>query len=157
MKNDQLQCSLKKLGTGIGVGIMAGLAGTIAITVSQMIEVQITERKASTGPADAVEKTLDIKPKPGTKKRLSQEVHWTYGTLWGTVRGILSALGMNKWVATGVHFGAITGTAMAMAPLEGQKPVKEWSAKDVGIDLLHHAVYAIAAGLVFDAIYDSED
>ena len=137
------------------VGIMAGLAGTVAITISQMIEMQITERKAGTGPANAVEKTLDIYPEPGTKKRLSQQVHWTYGTMWGIVRGILSAAGINKWVATGVHFGAITGTAMAMAPLEGQKPVKQWTAKEVSVDILHHAVYAMAAGLVFDAIFDS--
>ena len=31
-------------------------------------------------------------------------------------------------------------------------PLKEWSAKEFVTDALHHAVYAIAAGLVFDAM-----
>ena len=156
MKKNQAQRSLNKSAETIGAAIMAGIAGTIAITISQMIEMKITDRKAGTGAANAVEKTLQIYPQPGTKKRFTKEIHWVYGTSWGLVRGLLSAFGINKWVATAIHFGAITGAAMAIAPLEGQPPVKEWTSKKIGIDLLHHAVYALITGCVFDAIVNDK-
>ena len=31
-------------------------------------------------------------------------------------------------------------------------PVSKWKPKDIGTDIFHHAVYAIVAGIVFDAI-----
>ena len=143
---------MKEIGTGVGVGLIAGIAGTIAITLCHELEMKITGRAESAGPANAVEKALDIHPEPGTKKKLSWEVHWVYGTLRGAVRGLLGVTGINKWTATLAHYAAITGTAMAMAPLEGAKPVKEWEPKDIAIDLGHHAVYALTVGWVFDAI-----
>ncbi len=46
-----------RLGTAIGKGLIAELAGTLAMTLSQMIEMKTTKRKPSTAPADAVKKT----------------------------------------------------------------------------------------------------
>jgi hypothetical protein len=156
MGRNKIGCIAKEIGTGIGVGLIAGLAGTIAITLSQEIEMKITGRAESTGPAKAVEGTLDLRPAPGTEKKLSWEVHWVYGTLWGAVRGLLGITGINKLAATSVHYAAITGTAMAMAPLEGAEPVNKWKPKDIAIDMAHHAVYALTVGCVFDALYNSK-
>jgi hypothetical protein len=141
----------------IGKGLMAGAAGTLAITISQMIEMKITKRKPSTAPADAAEKVLDVKPiTEEDKSKFSQEVHWAYGTSWGVPRGILSLLGIKGLPATAIHFATIYSTALIMpSSLKVAPPLKEWSAKEFAIDALHHAVYAIAAGLVFDAM--SED
>ena len=56
---------------------MAGAAGTLAITLSQMIEMKITKRRPSTAPADEAEKVLDVKPATeADKSKFSQEVHW---------------------------------------------------------------------------------
>ena len=156
MEKDNVFDGLGAIGATLGKGLIAGLIGTAAITVSQMIEMKITKRKASDGPANAVENTLDIHPAPGTKKRFGQEVHWTYGTLWGVVHGVLAAAGVKKWAATTTHFAAIFGTALAMAPLEDEPPVTEWEPKQILIGALHHAVYAVAVGLVFDAITGEE-
>ncbi len=72
-----------EIATAMGKGLMAGAAGTLAITLSQMIEMKITERRPSTAPADAAEKVLDVKPATeGDKQKFSQEVHWAYGTTW---------------------------------------------------------------------------
>ena len=157
MKRNKPMSALKTIGTGIGVGLIAGMAGTVAITVSQMIEMRITNRKAGLGPANAVGKTLDIQAKPGSKHRFATEIHWVYGTLWGVLRGLLGVAGAGSLAASAAHFTAVTTAGMAMAPLEGQPPVTEWNAKEVAIDLLHHAVYAAVVGCVFDAIYKSRD
>jgi hypothetical protein len=143
-----------KMGSAIGRGLIAGAAGTVAITLSQMIEMKITKRKPSTAPADAASKVLEVKPEtPADKEQFSQQVHWSYGTGWGVTRGILSLFGLKNLPATAVHFGAIYTTALIMEPaLEVAPPLKEWDTKTFVTDAFHHAVYAVVAGLVFDAI-----
>src|SRR5664280_1998490 len=144
---------LGQLGAAIGKGLIAGFAGTIAITISQMIEMRITKRKASNAPAKAVKKTLHIEATPGNKEEFSNEVHWVYGTSWGVMRGLLSIAGIKGFTATSLHLASIWGTAVNIQPkLDIAPPLSEWEPKDIAIDILHHAVYAIAAGLVFDAI-----
>ncbi len=145
--------ALGALGAAIGKGMIAGVAGTLAMTVSQMIEMRITKRKPSNAPAKAVKKTLHIEAEPGNKEDFSNEVHWVYGTSWGAVRGLLSLAGLTGFAATAVHMAALWGTAITIEPkLEIAPPVTEWEPKDIAIDVFHHAVYAIVAGLVFDAI-----
>jgi hypothetical protein len=138
----------------IGKGILAGLAGTAAITLSQMIEMKINDRKPSTAPADAASKVLDVKPATEQdKEKFSQEVHWAYGTTWGLARAVIGLTGLKGFAATAVHFTAIFGTALIMEPaLDVAPPVKEWEPKTIAIDVVHHAVYAAVAGLVYDAI-----
>lgn len=144
----------QQLGKAIGVGLIAGLAGTVAISLSQMIEMKLTRRKPSTVPEEAVSKTLDVQAVSNDKKeKVSQEVHWVYGTSWGISRGLLSLAGLKSWPATLAHFSAVWGASMIMLPkLELAPPVQQREAKTMLIDGLHHAVYAVVAGLVFDAI-----
>ena len=158
MRQEVEENPLKALSLAIGAGVLAGLAGTAAITVSQLIEMKLTDRKPSTAPVKAVSKVLDVKPvNKDSKDKVSQEIHWTYGTLWGIPRGVMAMVGLSGWPATALHFTAIAGTAMTMLPnLELAPPVVEQEPKDIAIEVLHHAVYAIAAGLVYDAI-DNDD
>ncbi len=154
MKNNSHESTaLGSLGAAIGKGLIAGIAGTIAMTVSQMIEMKITGRKPSDAPAKGAKKVLHIKPEPANKKTFSNEVHYVYGTSWGVVRGLLSLVGLTGFAATSVHLAAIWGTAITIEPkLDIAPPVTEWEPKDIAVDIFHHAVYALVAGLVFDAI-----
>ncbi len=144
---------LGELGAAIGKGLIAGFAGTIAITASQLIEMRITKRKASQAPAKAATKTLHIEATAGNKEEFSNEVHWVYGTSWGVMRGLLSMAGITGFAATSLHLASIWGTAVTIQPkLDIAPPLSEWEPKDIAIDILHHTVYAIFTGLVFDAI-----
>lgn len=153
-------CSRKKssavadLGTAIGVGLLAGLAGTAAITVSQMIEMKITGRKPSNTPVEAVSKVLDMDAVSEEKKpKVSERIHWAYGTTWGVARGVLSLIGLKGRTADLAHFASVWGASLVMLPkLKLAPPIQEEEPKMIAIDILHHAVYAIAAGLVYDAI-----
>lgn len=114
---------------------------------------KITKRKPSDALAKAVKKTLHIEPLKGNKKQFSNEVHYVYGTSWGVVRGLLSLVGLTGFAATSVHLAAILGTTITIEPeLDIAPPVTQWKPKDIAIDIFHHAVYAIVAGIVFDAI-----
>jgi len=146
--------AFRQVGTAIGVGLLAGLAGTLAISLSQKIEMKITQRKPSTTPADAVEKTLDLKAADeGKKTALSHKIHWVYGTCWGVTRGLISLTGIRGIPATVLHFTAVYAKELTLLPgLHLTPPVTEQSAKTIAIDALHHAVYATAAGCAFDPI-----
>jgi ATP-dependent protease HslVU (ClpYQ) peptidase subunit len=154
MKIELTENPLKELGLALGVGVLAGLAGTTAITLSQLIEMRLTNRPPSKAPVKAVSKVLDMKPtKKRKKEKVAQEIHWTYGTAWGMARGLITLTGLKGWPATLAHFAAITSTAMTLLPkLEIAPPVTEQDPKTIAIDTLHHAVYAVAAGLAYDAI-----
>jgi hypothetical protein len=133
----------------LGRGAVAGLVGTAAMTVSQTVEAKLRHREASTTPADAAAEVLGVEPTEETKSRFAQLVHWAYGTSWGLVRGVLGPLPAP--VATAAHLGAVQGTAMVMLPgLDVAPPVKEWGAAEIASEVLHHVVYAVAAGATYE-------
>ena len=145
---------LGKLGSAIGKGLLAGIAATAAITLSQMIEMKITNRKPSDAPVKVAEDTAGAKPAtPQDKQKLSQELHWSYGTAWGVARGLIGLTGLKGIPATLLHFGAVWGTALVMLPKhDAAEPITEQKPEVIAIDVLHHSVYAITATLVYDAL-----
>lgn len=143
-----------KVAFALGKGVIAGLAGTAAITIAQMIEMKISGRKPSDTPAKAVNKVLNVEATDEQhKEEFVNEVHWTYGTLWGLARSVLDLAGVKGLPATATHYGAVWGTEMVMLPsINVAEPVTKWSGKAITKDGLNHLVYAVAAGLVYDAI-----
>ncbi|RFZ84633.1 hypothetical protein DYU05_03190 [Mucilaginibacter terrenus] len=146
--------ALGELGSAIGKGLLAGLAATAAMTLSQTIEMKFTKREPSDATVTVAEDVTGAKPATDEdKQKLSQEIHWSYGTAWGVARGIIGLTGLKGWPATLVHFGAVWGTALVMLPKhDAAKPITEQEPKAIAIDALHHAVYAVTAGLVYDAL-----
>jgi len=146
--------ALGELGSAIGKGLIAGLAATAAITISQMIEMRITKRKPSDAPVKIAKETVGVKPATAEQKeQLSNELHWAYGTTWGIARGIIGLTGLKGIPAALVHFGAIWGSSMIMLPkFNAAPPVYKEDAKAIAIDGFHHAVYALTAGFVYDAL-----
>ena len=135
----------------LGKGLVAGAVGTAAMTVSSTLEMKLRKREGSTAPADAAAKLLGIKPEGEDEKaRFSTMVHWGYGTGWGSVRGLLSGVGLRGKPAWLAHLGVVWGSELVMLPaLEVAPPIKEWGAKELAIDAFHHAVYAAATGLAY--------
>lgn len=151
--------ALGELAGAIGKGLLAGLAGTAAITLSQMIEMKITKREPSEAPVKVASEVTGAAPADESQKeKLSNEIHYAYGTSWGVVRGLLGLAGLKGLPATLVHFGAIWATELIMLPkYDAAPPVDEQEPKSLAIDALHHAVYAVAAGLAYDALDAGSD
>ncbi|HVW13197.1 MAG TPA: hypothetical protein VHB54_05230 [Mucilaginibacter sp.] len=142
------------ISSAIGRGLLAGLAGTAAITLSQMIEMRITKRKPSEAPVKVAEQVTKVKPAAEeSKEKVAQEIHWAYGTCWGLARGLIGLTGLKGLPAIVIHFAAIWGTVLVVLPSFDAGPkVREEGPKTIAIDALHQAVYATAAGLAFDAL-----
>ena len=135
----------------VGKGLFAGVAGTAAMTVSSTLEMKIRGRPPSSAPADAAAKVLGVEPK-GEKEqaRFSNLVHWGYGTAWGAARGLIDAAGPEGTRAAAAHFVAVWGSEQVMLPaLDVAPPFWKWGVKEVGIDALHHLVYAGATSAAY--------
>jgi hypothetical protein len=119
-----------------------------------MIEMRISKRKPSEATIKVAEKVTDVKPvTEESKEKVSKEIHWTYGTSWGIARGLIGLTGLSGLAAIGTHFAAIWGTALVMLPSFDAGPkITEEEPKTIAIDVMHHAVYALAAGLAYDAL-----
>jgi hypothetical protein len=147
------------LANNIGKGVLAGAAGTAAMTVSSTLEAKLRGRPFSTAPAKAATRALGIETfdDGAAYARFSNLVHWGYGTGWGVARGMLRTIGFSPRVATPLHFGALWGSALYTLPkYEVAPPVIEWEPKEIGIDLFHHLVYIGAAGIAYELL-DRED
>jgi hypothetical protein len=146
---------LTTLADSISRGMVAGFAGTAAMTVSSTLEARIRRRAASSAPARATAKVLGIKEFDSdlARARFNDLSHWGYGTGWGVVRGVLAATGMSPRAATVAHGVAVYGAAQVTLPaLEVAPPSIFWGAEEVAIDAFHHAVYAAATGLAYELI-----
>ena len=139
------------IAAAVGKGLVAGCIGTMAMTVSSSIEAKIRDRESSTAPADAAAKVLGIKPEGEKEKaRFSTMVHWSYGTGWGVLRGLLSLVALPAPLPAVAHYAAVWGGQLVMLPaLEVAPPVKEWGSTELAIDAFHHGVYATATSLAY--------
>jgi hypothetical protein len=150
---------LRTIAAELGKGLLAGLVGTAAMTVVSTLEMKARKRAASATPAKAAERVLGMKPQDErARSRLSNLVHFTYGTLWGTMRSILgrtlSAAGVrNPLAPAAAHLAVVWGTELVALPRLGlTPPVREWGRKEVAIDWMHHLVYAAAVDGAYRAI-----
>lgn len=179
MSDSRFFTSLSRVGGALGRGLIAGLAGTVAITVSQMIEMQLTKRGQSEAPMKVAHKALGVEAEgkaeleaekqennsddsreeqleekvEANKAAFSQVLHFAYGTSWGFARSLMDLAGLRGAPACLLHFAAVWGAAQVMLPAaDASKPITQWSPKQIAVDALHHAVYAAAAGAVYDAM-----
>ena len=146
------------LATAIGRGLLAGLAGTAAMTISSTVEARLRGRAFSTAPARATAKVLGIREFDSdlARARWNDLSHWGYGTGWGVLRGLLGALPMSPRAATVAHGAAIYGAAQITLPaLDIAPPSIFLGAEEIAIDAFHHAVYAAATGAAYAAITPS--
>jgi hypothetical protein len=149
-----------KLAESIGKGLVAGLAGTGAMTVSSTIEARLRQRKPSSAPARATAKALGITSfaDERAQARFNDLSHWGYGTIWGAVRGVLDAVGLAPCTATAAHGAAVWSSAQLVLPaLDIAPPAIFWPPEEIAIDVFHHIVYALTSGIVYKMLGNGEE
>ena len=145
----------ERFASSIGKGLVAGFAGTAAMTVSSTLEAKLRKRQPSSAPARATARALGIATFEDAiaQARFNDLSHWGYGTGWGIVRGLLAAAGLSPKAATAAHGAAIYGAAQVTLPaLDVAPPAIFWKKEEVAIDLFHHLVYATATGLAYELL-----
>jgi hypothetical protein len=146
--------TLGEMAAAAGAGALAGLAGTAAMTLSSSVEATVRGREPSDAPARAAGALLRVRPRDEQgKKRFSTAVHWGYGTGWGAARGLIGVAGLRGPAAAAAHLGAVWGGEQIVLPATGVSgPAWTWEAKEVAVDLFHHAVYAVATSATYELL-----
>ncbi len=135
-------------------GLLAGLAGTIIFTISELLEMKVTKRPPSDVPAQIGSKVAGIQPKSELEmKRLSGWVHWIHGISLGVVYGLLSLLGLNTLATIVLFFALIwSGDVLLYKALGIAAFPWHWKANEIMPDLFNKGVYAIVTGLTFSLL-----
>jgi hypothetical protein len=141
-------------------GMLAGAVGTIAMTLSERLEMALTGREASQVPGEVAAHLLPGRH-PGAAsdvEQLNSPMHWAHGISMGAARGLLDAGGMRGPTATAAHFALVWGSdAMLYRALGVADAPWRWSGDELAADLLHKGVYAVVTGAVYDALAQPDE
>jgi hypothetical protein len=143
------------IASAVGKGLLAGFAGTAAMTVSSTLEARLRGRAASSAPARATAKMLGIKEFDNdiARARFNDLSHWATAPAGACSAACSRPSGMTPRAATAAHGAAIYGAAQVTLPaLDIAPPVVFWPKEEVAIDVFHHAVYAAATGAAYELI-----
>ena len=144
--------TITRTADAIGRGLVAGLVGTVAMTVSSTLEAKLRQRGDSDTPSQAVAEVLGVEEyrSDRSRDRVNQLAHWGYGASLGAVRGLLALTGLGR-NATDVAFHAtVLGSEQTMLNVLGlAPPITEWGAGEVATDLTHHTVYSLTTNGVY--------
>jgi hypothetical protein len=135
-----------------GLGMLAGLAGTAAMTIAQGAEFALTDAEPSTAPAEIADQIKRRVGQGRLKRRhrrvANQAMHWLYGGSWGIPYGILAGSTDMAPELSGPVFGLLVwGAALAQEPALGlADPPWKRSLRSLGSEALFHIVYGVGAG-----------
>jgi uncharacterized membrane protein len=145
----------------LGIGLLAGLAGTAAMTIAQGAELALTGAEPSSTPADVAD-ALKRRAGRGRLKRRHRRVanpgmHWLYGTSWGIPYGIVSAAGDVPPELSGPALGLLVWVVgLAELPALGvSEPAWKRTPASLAGEALLHLVYGIGAGGAMRALRGS--
>jgi hypothetical protein len=147
----------RELAKTIGLGMFAGVAGSLVMTAFQkFIEMPISGRKDSYQPARLAQKLLPIDPPENdrSRKRLNYATHYALGAMWGGAYGLAAYTGRRgsravSWVFPIIYANDVmVGTSLGLG-----KPWK-WSRKEFTIDVVDKVVQVAATSYIFDRFLD---
>ncbi len=136
-------------------GMVAGAVGTMAMTVSELLEMSLSGREGSQVPGQVGAHLLPNRDPQSTSDAatLNNPVHWVHGISMGAVRGLLDVAGLRGPAASAARFALLWGgdTALYRALKIADVPWR-WTAADLATDLLHKGLYAAITGATHDAM-----
>lgn len=136
-------------------GLLAGLAGTTAMTATTWCERRLrpgldhpVDFDVSGAPVQAASRVLHLSPRTAAERRaLFALVHWGYGSLVGVAHTALRRRLAPEPLATAVFYGGVQTMAFVLLPaLGGTPPPWAWRRDVLASSLAQHAVYAAATG-----------
>ena len=131
----------------VGLGLAAGVVGTIALTIAETVEMRITGRESSTIPGQVGAKLSGRDPQahPAVVQRLNPIVHWIHGISLGAVRGLLDVAGLGALAATVVFYPLVWGgDALLYRTLGLASAPWKWERGALLTDLYGKGVLALA-------------
>jgi hypothetical protein len=146
--------TLGDVAAAVGRGIFAGLAGTAAMTAGQAVEMKLRGRPGSTTPGDLAAGLLGVEAVgEAERQRFSNLVHWTWGTGWGVLRGLLATSGLRGVPVLVTHFAIVLGGDFALLACRGLAPPPwRWTRQELVFEALHKGVLTTTTHLAYQLL-----
>lgn len=139
---------------GFGRGILAGLAGGVAMSASTIAEMRLTGRGPSKVPAKAIERLLGIRKLGRTgERRMTTAAHFVVAGSTGGAWGAIASAGLPRFLRMPLLYGIAAAPDAALVPAMGLAPPPwRWTRGDVARTAGHHAVFAAVTHAVFSRL-----
>ena len=134
----------------IARGLVAGAAGTAAMTAAQTAYLRATGGESSSTPGEVgrriSEGVLQREVSDDEMPVLNNVMHWAYGTSWGALYGIVAGSRRRADRPRGPAFGlAVWGASLVELPaLKVAPPVWEYPPSSLASEVGFHVVYGVA-------------
>lgn len=137
-----------------GKGVIAGLAGVAAMTITEKLEQRLTRRPDSYVPARTLLAVLGRGPAEHARPVLvNYLMHYGTGALLGVLRGVWAQIGLRGPVWSLAHAVVRLSTDQTLENATGVgAPPARWPRQEHAVDVLHKAVYALVTGLLADRL-----
>lgn len=155
----------------VGLGLLAGVGGTAAMTAYQDVKSRVQKSESDNGDTSEPP-TWEDAPEPAQIGRriveglfsrevsrdeigfLTNAVHWGYGTACGSLYGLVQASARPHSALHGIVFGsAVWGSSYVMLPaMKLRKQIWEYPPKTLAADLATHLVYGLGVAAAYRAL-----
>jgi len=135
-------------------GLVAGAAGMVAMTLTEKVEQRVTGRPSSYVPARVLERLLGLPEQSGGRAlALNWAMRHGQGVVVGVVRSVMAEAGLRGLGASAHHLVIRLTNDQVLENATGVgAPPRTWPRDELVVDVLHKGVYALATGLVADAL-----
>ncbi len=135
-------------------GLVAGVVGVAAMTLSERIEQSLTGRPSSYVPAHTLERLLRRPQRPDAERTgMNWVMHWGQGIALGGVRGLMAERGLRGPVGSHIFMNLRLLNDQVLENATGVgAPPWTWPLNEQLIDLVHKTVYAHATGVTADLL-----
>ncbi len=139
----------------LGWGMVSGVVGTTAQTLSERVEQSKTQRKDSMVPAEVGAVLFEPKiSNTAQVKQLGLAVHWGHGISMGLFRGALGLTPLGPLAASALHFVLLWFGDVLLYKGLGISPWPwKWGTKAVTTDLAHKFILSGVTSAVFVALF----
>lgn len=156
--------TVKRVLGGAARGLLAGAAGTAAMTTYQLLVSQLRGQPRSTpvprtwadapAPAQVAKRLLGRRVTKRQAPLLTNVVHYLYGTSWGVAYGAVAAGLQPPPLRAGIALGStLWGLSYAqLVPLGIYRPPWEYPPQELGLDLSYHLVYGLGVAGAYAAL-----
>lgn len=136
-------------------GLLAGTAGVLVMTLGEKAEQRLTGRPDSHVPARVLQRLTGMRERPGGRQPLpvNLAMHLGQGVLLGVLRSVMAHAGLRgPWSSAKFAVVRLTNDQILENATGVGAPPPTWPRRELAVDLLHKAVYAVTTGVVADAL-----
>jgi hypothetical protein len=133
-------------------GVLAGLAGGVAMTMTEKVEQHYTHRPNSYVPAVTLGRLVGVSDTVAERSMpMNLAMHFGQAAVLGVVRAMMAEGGLRGLGTSTVFAGLRVTNDQTLENYTGAgAPPATWPRKELAIDVFHKVVYGLVTGLVAD-------